>query len=73
MNITDKIEKYLNESKQEEIDAKKLYKRLYDKNKGNEKKIRQDILSNVVNTKYEHYSNTFVELMWDEHKKEFKS
>lgn len=73
MNITDKIEKYLNESKQEEIDAVKLYKRLYDKNKGNEKKIRKDILDNVVNTKYEHYSNTFVELMWDEHKKEFKS
>ena len=68
-----KFEQYLNESKQEEIDAVKLYKRLYDKNKGNEKKIRQDILSNVVNTKYEHYSNTFVELMWDEHKKEFKS
>jgi len=68
-----KFEQYLNESKQEEIDAVKLYKRLYDKNKGNEKKIRKDILDNVVNTKYEHYSNTFVELMWDEHKKEFKS
>ena len=73
MNITDKIEQYLNESKQEEIDAVKLYKRLYDKNKGNEKKIRKAILDNVVNTKAGLYSNTFVELMWDEHKKEFKS
>ena len=73
MNITDKIDKYLDESRQEEMDAKKLYKKLLAKNKGNQKKIRQDILDNVVNTKYEHYSNTFVELIWDEHKKEFKS
>ena len=63
----------INESKQEKIDAKKLYKRLFDKNKDNEKKIRQDILHNIVNTKYGHYSNTFVEYMWSEHKKQFPS
>jgi len=68
-----KFKQYLNENKKEEIEAVKLYKKLYDKNKGNEKKIRKDILDNVVNTKYGHASNAFVELMWDEHKKKFNS
>jgi len=68
-----KFKQYLNENKKEEIEAVKLYKKLYDKNKGNEKKIRKDILDNVVNTKYGHTSNAFVELMWDEHKKKFNS
>ena len=70
---TMKFNEYLNESKQEEMDAKKLFKKLYDKNKGDQKKIRKDILDNVVNTKYGHTSNAFVELMWDEFKGKFKS
>ena len=75
MNISEKIDKYLmNENEREDIrKAKELIKFLSRRHKNNQKKIRQDILDNIVNNEYSRISNNSITIIWDEFNKKFPS
>jgi hypothetical protein len=65
--------KYLIEKPQEERNlGKQQVKKWFKKFKGNEKKIRE-LITNLVNSPYEHVSNDFVTGMWNEYNKVFAS
>jgi len=65
---------YVQENTLEDISkAKELIKHYIKKHGRNSKKIRQDILDNVVNSKYTKASNNFVDAIWIEFNKIFSS
>lgn len=69
-----KFKEYLLENKQEDIiKANKIFQDFYRKFKGKEKKIRQAILDNIVNSKYQHFSNEFIDMVWSVFKLKFTS
>jgi len=74
MKTIDKIDKYLNENKEEDkAEINKLLKTFYDKCKGKQKCVHKKVLDNIVNNKYVRRSNQFIEMTWDEFNKMFPS
>jgi len=69
-----RLRDYLNENEAEDkAEAKKLIDSYIKRIGKNYKKVRQEILDNVVNTKFGKKSNDFVEIMWAELDKRFPS
>ena len=65
---------YLKENKTENLKkAKDLLDFYVKKFNNNEKKVRQEILDNIVNSKYSRSSNAFVDMMWDVFKAKYPS
>lgn len=74
MDILEKIDTWLSENRQEDDKkAEELIQYYIKKHGKNAKKIRRDILDNIVNTQYGRHSNNFVELMWSKFNKYFPS
>ena len=69
-----RYKEYLKENKTENLKkAKDLLDFYVKKFNNNEKKVRQEILDNIVNSKYSRSSNAFVDMMWDVFKAKYPS
>jgi len=53
--------------------VRKLLKHFYDKDRGDMKKVRNDLVNHVVNNAYVRESNEFIDLLWEEFNKIFVS
>jgi hypothetical protein len=74
MDIIEKIDMYINESKKEDqTKAEQLLDRLTKKHLADMKKIHRDIRDNIVNSKYGRVSNAYVDMVWVEFNKRFPS
>ena len=74
MELLEKIDMYVVENKKEDqTEVVKLLDRLQKKYKMDSKKVRRDILDNIVNSKYSKVSNAFVDMIWVEFEKRYPS
>jgi hypothetical protein len=64
--VFNKINKILENRFEDKAKAKDIIDTFYKKHKGDYGKIRKEILSNIVNSEYGNYSNSFIEHVWKE-------
>jgi len=53
------------------LKVRRLLKHFYDKDHGDMEKMRDDLITHIVNNRHVIRSNEFIDLMWDEFNKLF--